>query len=89
MDNLQVRPKSIILSSLVLLPSNHLIRRMAEETVEKAVKTCLLHAPHKSHTEKLPLWGAHKFKPTLFITLMQNYGLDIGIHMFLIFTYEI
>lgn len=51
---------------------------MAEDTVEKAVEAAALHPAHKSHTEKLPLWGAHKYKPTLFITLMQNYGLEQG-----------
>lgn len=61
---------------------------MAEETVERAVEAISLHPPHKSHTEKLPLWGAHKYKPTLHITLMQTYGLDEGnLNLYCIFHY--
>jgi len=48
---------------------------MAEETVDKCVKVSKLKAG-KSVTKGLLLEGAHDWTPTLFIRLIQDFGLD-------------
>jgi len=50
-------------------------RLMAEETVDKCVKVCGLKAG-KSRTKGLLLDGAHDWTPTMFIRLIQDFGLD-------------
>ena len=52
-------------------------RSMAEETMDRAIKECNLHPlHHKSVTKGLLLDGAHEWTPTLFIRLIQDFGLD-------------
>ena len=48
---------------------------MAEETVDKCIKVCKLKAG-KSATKGLLLEGAHTWTPTMFIRLIQDFGLD-------------
>jgi len=50
-------------------------RLMAEETVDKCIKVCKLKAG-KSATKGLLLEGAHDWTPTMFIRLIQDFGLD-------------
>ena len=48
---------------------------MAEETVDKCIEVCKLKAG-KSSTRGLLLEGAHRWTPTMFIRLIQDFGLD-------------
>jgi len=50
-------------------------RLMAEETVDKCIKVCNLKSG-KSLTKGLLLEGAHDWTPTMFIRLIQDFGLD-------------
>ena len=50
-------------------------RLMAEETVDRCIKVCKLKAG-KSATKGLLLEGAHGWTPTMFIRLIQDFGLD-------------
>lgn len=49
---------------------------MAEETVDKAVKVCGLKPVCECRTKGLLLDGAHGWTPTLFIRLVQDFGLE-------------
>lgn len=51
-------------------------RHMAEETVDKAISVCGLCAPKPVSTIGLLLDGAHGWTPTLFIRLVQDFGLE-------------
>jgi len=51
---------------------------MAEETVDKCIKVCKLKAG-KSVTKGLLLEGAHNWTPTMFIRLIQDFGLDVKV----------
>ena len=51
-------------------------RLMAEETVDRCVKMCKLKQASKSRTKGLLLEGAHDWTPTMFIRLIQDFGLD-------------
>ena len=52
-------------------------RSMAEETIDEAIRVCNLEPIHlKSSTKGLLLTGAHNWTPTLFIRLIQEFGLD-------------
>lgn len=52
-------------------------RRMAEETVDECLKVCPdLQPERKCQTMGLLLEGAHGWNPTMFIRLVQDYGLD-------------
>lgn len=51
-------------------------RHMAEETVDKAVEVCSLKPPKPCQTKGLLLDGAHGWTPTLFIRLVQDFGLE-------------
>ncbi|CAG5126075.1 unnamed protein product [Candidula unifasciata] len=62
-------------------------RSMAEETVDKAVKTCSLHPSGPCRTKGLMLDGAHGWSPTLFIRLVQDYGLENAVAYHLAQTY--
>lgn len=53
-------------------------RLMAEETVDKCIKVCKLKAG-KSVTKGLLLEGAHNWTPTMFIRLIQDFGLDVKV----------
>ena len=49
---------------------------MAQETVNKCIEVCDLKAHNPCHTKGLLLDGAHEWTPTMFIRLIQEYGLD-------------
>lgn len=52
-------------------------RRMAEETVDECMKVCPdLKPERKCQTMGLLLEGAHGWNPTMFIRLVQDYGVD-------------
>jgi len=53
---------------------------MAEETVDRCVKVCKLKAG-KSVTKGLLLEGAHDWTPTMFIRLIQDFGLDHKVYL--------
>eukprot|EP01120_Amphizonella_sp_Union-15-10_P013338 TRINITY_DN6172_c0_g4_i2.p1 TRINITY_DN6172_c0_g4~~TRINITY_DN6172_c0_g4_i2.p1 ORF type:complete len:722 (-),score=143.49 TRINITY_DN6172_c0_g4_i2:60-2225(-) len=52
-------------------------RRMAEDCVDKAIEAFQLNPqyPH-CRTEHVPLLGAQRYSPTMFINLIQQFGLD-------------
>ncbi len=52
---------------------------MAEETVDEAIKVCKLKAANGCVTTGLLLDGAHGYTPTLFIRLIQDFGLDTNV----------
>ncbi|KAI3382865.1 hypothetical protein SNEBB_005434 [Seison nebaliae] len=63
-------------------------REMAKETVDKLIETIPNISPTgPSQTLGLPLEGAHQWKPTSFIKLVQNYGLDTDVAVHLSETY--
>lgn len=50
---------------------------MAEETIDAAIKGCNLKPVHeKSQTDGLLLEGAHEWTPTMYIRLVQDFGLE-------------
>ena len=49
---------------------------MAEETVDTAVEVCGLEPAGDCNTKHLLLDGAQTWTPTLFIRLIQDFGLD-------------
>lgn len=51
-------------------------RHMAEETLDKAVEVCGLKPSKPCQTKGLLLDGAHGWTPTLFIRLVQDFGLE-------------
>lgn len=52
-------------------------RCMAEETVDECIKTCVDLKPQRGcQTTGLLLEGAHGWSPTMFIRLVQDYGID-------------
>ncbi|KAJ8321071.1 hypothetical protein KUTeg_002658 [Tegillarca granosa] len=62
-------------------------RHMAEETVDKAVKVCGLKPVCECRTKGLLLDGAHGWTPTLFIRLVQDFGLEKDVAQHLASTY--
>mmetsp|Transcript_40454 Transcript_40454/g.101814 ORF Transcript_40454/g.101814 Transcript_40454/m.101814 type:complete len:639 (+) Transcript_40454:203-2119(+) len=63
-------------------------RQMAEDTVDMAVKSFDLKPKHKnSRTEEIFLVGAHDYYPNMYIQLIQEYGLDVGVAKHLAKTY--
>ncbi|KAK2141192.1 hypothetical protein LSH36_1143g00045 [Paralvinella palmiformis] len=62
-------------------------RHMAEETVDKAVEVCKLKPKNDCVTKGLLLEGAHGWTPTLFIRLIQDFGLDSEVAQHLSNTY--
>ncbi|XP_055870450.1 glycerol-3-phosphate dehydrogenase, mitochondrial-like isoform X2 [Biomphalaria glabrata] len=62
-------------------------RRMAEETVDKAIEVCKLTPQGQCRTKGLLLDGAHGWSPTLFIRLVQDYGLENAVAQHLANTY--
>nr|XP_022325745.1 glycerol-3-phosphate dehydrogenase, mitochondrial-like isoform X2 [Crassostrea virginica] len=62
-------------------------RHMAEETVDKAVEVCGLKPPKPCQTKGLLLDGAHGWTPTLFIRLVQDFGLESEVAQHLANTY--
>ncbi|KAI8881876.1 DAO-domain-containing protein [Backusella circina FSU 941] len=51
-------------------------RAMAEETVDKAIEVFDLKPTSKCNTEKTMLIGAEGYNPTMFIRLVQEFGMD-------------
>ena len=51
-------------------------RHMAEETVDRAIIACNLRPRSKCCTKGLLLDGAHGWTPTLFIRLVQDFGVE-------------
>ncbi|XP_074650932.1 glycerol-3-phosphate dehydrogenase, mitochondrial-like isoform X2 [Tubulanus polymorphus] len=62
-------------------------RHMAEETVDKAVTVCDLKPKSGCRTKGLLLDGAHEWSPTLFIRLVQDFGLESEVAEHLATTY--
>ncbi|KAL8565474.1 glycerol-3-phosphate dehydrogenase [Nucella lapillus] len=62
-------------------------RHMAEETVDRAVVACNLPATGKCCTKGLLLDGAHGWSPTLFIRLVQDFGVENQVAQHLASTY--
>lgn len=59
-------------------------RSMAADTIDTAVRACNLKPTHTtSQTEQLLLEGSHGWSPTMYIRLVQDFGLepDAAIHM--------
>lgn len=59
-------------------------RAMAADTIDAAVKACDLKPTHStSQTENLLLEGSHGWSPTMYIRLVQDFGLepDVAMHM--------
>ncbi|CAB0038359.1 unnamed protein product [Trichogramma brassicae] len=51
-------------------------RSMAEETIDAAIKACDLQPERGCQTDGLLLEGAHGFGPTMYIRLVQDFGLE-------------
>jgi hypothetical protein len=50
---------------------------MAEETIDAAIKACGLTPKHpKCQTMGLTLDGGHEWSPTMYIRLVQDFGLE-------------
>ena len=64
-------------------------RQMAEETVDEVLRTNSVLKPSrpKSQTMSLLLEGAHNYTPTMYISLVQNYGLEPEVAKHLAHTY--
>ncbi|XP_048454992.1 glycerol-3-phosphate dehydrogenase, mitochondrial [Rhincodon typus] len=62
-------------------------RKMAEDTIDAAVKACNLDFAEPCKTVGLLLEGSHKWTPTLYITLVQYYGLGSEVAQHLSSTY--
>ncbi|KAL3854156.1 hypothetical protein ACJMK2_013434 [Sinanodonta woodiana] len=62
-------------------------RQMAEETIDRAVKECDLKPASSCRTKGLMLDGAHGWSPTMFIRLVQDFGLENEVAQHLASTY--
>ncbi|GAB6028310.1 glycerol-3-phosphate dehydrogenase [Chamberlinius hualienensis] len=62
-------------------------RSMAKETVDEAIKACGLTPLSNSQTDGLLLEGAHGYSPTMFIQLLQDFGLENEVAQHLANTY--
>ncbi|XP_078408327.1 glycerol-3-phosphate dehydrogenase, mitochondrial [Cetorhinus maximus] len=62
-------------------------RKMAEETINAAVEVCNLNLAKPCRTVGLQLEGSHEWTPTLYITLVQYYGLGTEVALHLASTY--
>ncbi|XP_050516938.1 glycerol-3-phosphate dehydrogenase, mitochondrial isoform X1 [Diabrotica virgifera virgifera] len=52
-------------------------RSMAVETIDEAIKACNLTPKYKdSQTDMMVLYGAHGWTPTMYIRLVQDFGLE-------------
>nr|KAG5714785.1 hypothetical protein BaRGS_000273 [Batillaria attramentaria] len=96
-DPEKVDTQSIARNHVIEVSSNKLItiaggkwttyRHMAEETVDRAIVTCELEAKTPCKTKGLLLDGAHGWSPTLFIRLVQDFGLENQVAQHLAATY--
>lgn len=62
-------------------------RSMAKETIDAAIKACGLQPEKDSQTDGLLLEGAHGYTPTMFIRLVQDFGLENEVAQHLANTY--
>ncbi|XP_006817735.1 glycerol-3-phosphate dehydrogenase, mitochondrial-like [Saccoglossus kowalevskii] len=62
-------------------------RSMASDTIDAAVRTCNLNQACASQTDGMLLDGAAGWTPTMFIRLVQDYGLDTEVAKHLASTY--
>ncbi|XP_063858354.1 glycerol-3-phosphate dehydrogenase, mitochondrial-like isoform X3 [Scylla paramamosain] len=63
-------------------------RSMASEAIDTAIKACNLSPAHQeSQTDGLLLEGAHKWTPTMYIRLVQDFGLESEVAKHLAHTY--
>lgn len=62
-------------------------RSMAEHTVDKAVQVCNLKPASGCRTKGLLIDGAHGYSPTMFIRLVQDFGLENEVAQHLARTY--
>ena len=62
---------------------------MAEETVDKAIDVCKLKVKRNCQTKGLLLDGAAGWTPTLFIRLIQDYGLDTDVSLSSVCSYVV
>ncbi|XP_052812932.1 glycerol-3-phosphate dehydrogenase, mitochondrial-like isoform X2 [Mya arenaria] len=62
-------------------------RHMAEETVDRAIKECGLKPASGCRTKGLMLDGAHGWSPTMFIRLVQDFGIEMEVAKHLANTY--
>lgn len=62
-------------------------RAMAVDTVDAAIEACRLQPTSESQTDELMLYGSAGWTPTLFIQLVQGYGLDVEVAKHLANTY--
>lgn len=62
-------------------------RSMAEQTVDKAIEVCNLKPASGCRTKGLLLDGAHGWSPTMFIRLVQDFGLENEVAQHLARTY--
>ena len=51
-------------------------RSMAEQTINKAIEVCNLKPASGCRTKGLLIDGAHGWSPTMFIRLVQDFGLE-------------
>lgn len=54
-------------------------RAMAEHTIDAAVKACELETSRPCITEKLQIEGSHGWTPTMYIRLVQDFGLEVEV----------
>jgi len=62
-------------------------RAMAQETIDQAIKSWNLEPLRPSQTEKTLLLGSHGWSKTMFIRLIQQYGLETEVAKHLMDTY--
>nr|XP_034302358.1 glycerol-3-phosphate dehydrogenase, mitochondrial isoform X2 [Crassostrea gigas] len=89
--------QSVARNHIIEVAEDHLItiaggkwttyRHMAEETLDKAVQVCGLKPSKPCQTKGLLLDGAHGWTPTLFIRLVQDFGLENEVAQHLASTY--
>ncbi|XP_071101701.1 glycerol-3-phosphate dehydrogenase, mitochondrial-like isoform X2 [Haliotis cracherodii] len=89
--------QSIARNHIIEVASDHLItiaggkwttyRHMAQETIDKAVEVCGLTPTSGCRTQGLMVEGSHGFTPTLFIRLVQDFGLENEVAQHLANTY--
>ncbi|KAJ2081258.1 mitochondrial glycerol-3-phosphate dehydrogenase [Coemansia sp. RSA 988] len=54
-------------------------REMAKETIDKAISVFGLHPVRDCQTENVRLIGSHAWSDTMFIKLVQNFGVDLEV----------
>ena len=97
MDPNKTDTQSIARNHIIEVSENKLItiaggkwttyRHMAEETVDKAIEICNLKPTSSCRTKGLMLDGGHGWSPTLFIRLVQDFGLENEVAKHLASTY--